>query len=329
MKKEYIAGLLLLLAIAYLSQFLSELVVAGGKHPLEASAIAVVIGILLRNVRLVPARCEDGVKTADKILIYGIVLLGSGLTFQLIAEQGIPILSIIVVTMLVGFFLIFALARLFNLSDTLSVLLAAGTTICGTSAIAIVAPLIKAKDSETSYAIGTVALFGLLAIFVYPELGHLVGASDISFGVFAGTAIHSTPQVVGAGFIYSDLAGQTATAVKLVRNCFMAPIAMVLAIWYSRKDSDGAKINLEKAFPWFLFGYFIMAFLSSKGYFTKQGIDTFTNAGKFMILIGMAGVGLSTQLSAFKDVGVKPLLIGFLGSVIVAVVSGVMIQMLL
>ena len=109
----------------------------------------------------------------------------------------------------------------------------------------------------------------------------------------------------------------------------MAPIAMVLAIWYSRKDSDGAKINLEKAFPWFLFGYFIMAFLSSKGYFTKQGIDAFTNAGKFMILIGMAGVGLSTQLSAFKDVGVKPLVIGFLGSVIVAVVSGVMIQMLL
>jgi uncharacterized integral membrane protein (TIGR00698 family) len=323
-------GILLLVAVALVSRYASELVQLGGKHPLEESALAVIIGILLRNLLTLPSAVKNGISSSEKLLVLGIVLMGAGLDVAKISSQGVKMLEIILVPMVIGFFLIYFLARKMNLPMGLGVLLAVGTTICGTSAIAVTAPLIKSREEETSYAVGTVALWGLVAILLYPYLGHLAHASDFAFGVFAGTAIHSTPQVIGAGYIFSDAAGQTATAVKLVRNCFMAPVAILIAIWYSRaagKDSV-AKVNILRAFPWFLFGYFLMAAGNSWGMFSAQFIEQSTAAGKFLILLGMAGVGLSTNFAAFKSVGLKPLLVGLIGSIIVAAVSAGMIAAL-
>lgn len=233
-----------------------------------------------------------------------------------------------------SFFVIFILGKIFKLPAALALLLSVGTTICGGTAIAITAPLIKAKEEETSYAIGTIALWGLIAILLYPQIAHLWGVPDISFGVFAGTAIHSTPQVVGAGFIFSDIAGKTATAIKLVRNCFMVPLAFFIAIWYAKNilaktKSEGASIQIARAFPWFLFGYFLMAGLNTRGYFSPEGVKTFAASGKFLILLGLSGIGLNTAFSSFKKVGLKPLIVGFLGSLFVAACSIAMITFLL
>jgi uncharacterized integral membrane protein (TIGR00698 family) len=236
--------------------------------------------------------------------------------------------------MTVSYFVIYALGRLFRLSPTLSTLLSVGTTICGGSAIAITAPLIKAKEEETSYAIGTIALWGLGAILFYPQIARAFGVGDIAFGVFAGTAIHSTPQVVGAGFIFSDLAGKTATAVKLVRNCFMAPLAFLIAAWFTRTHLQAAarekkRVNWVKAFPWFLFGYFVMAGLNTAGYFSAKGIAGLSWLGRSLIIIAMAGIGLGTVFSAFRKVGLKPLVVGLLGAMVVAACSILMISLLL
>jgi uncharacterized membrane protein YadS len=139
---------------------------------------------------------------------------------------------------------------------------------------------------------------------------------------------------VGAGFIFSDLAGKTATAVKLVRNCFMVPVAFLIAVWYANtimksQKGQGARMNVAKAFPWFLFGYFVLAGLNTQGYFSAKGIQAFNTAGKFLILLGLAGIGLNTVFSSFKKVGFKPLFIGFFGAVIVAGCSILMIHLLL
>src|SRR5205807_895270 len=125
-------------------------------------------------------------------------------------------------------------------------LLAVGTCICGGTAIALVAPLIRAKEEETSYAVAVIALWGVAAILIYPLGAHELGVSNEDFGLFAGTAIHSTPQVVGAGIVYSEESGKIATAVKLVRNCFMAPLAMLIALWFATqqvRDEAGPKVN--------------------------------------------------------------------------------------
>ena len=274
---QFLPGLLLLLALAIVSSYASELVVMGGKHPLEASALAVILGIFVANVGMLPQSCKPGIFLGEKLLVFGIVLMGAGLNIGKIATQGPAMLAIILVTMSVGFFLIYILGKLFTLPPALALLLAVGTTICGTTAIAITAPLIKAPEEETSYAVGTVALWGLVAILLYPYLGHLMQASDFNFGVFAGTAIHSTPQVIGAGFIYSDIAGQTATAVKLVRNCFIAPVAILIAMWFAHNlktvDPTAKGLNLKRVFPWFLFGYFFMAACNSFGLFSTQAVS--------------------------------------------------------
>ncbi|MGB3862164.1 MAG: putative sulfate exporter family transporter [Candidatus Aminicenantaceae bacterium] len=334
MKKEFLPGWILMLVVALIATSLSKLVEVGGKHPIEAVVIAIILGILLRNLGLVPKICIPGIKAFEKILILGIVLIGSSLNFKNFASQGLHILTIIVVTMTISFFVIYILGKVFKLPSALAILLAVGTTICGGSAIAVTAPLIKAKEEETSYAIGTIALWGLIAIIFYPKIAQLLGVSDINFGVFAGTAIHSTPQVVGAGFIFSDLAGKTATAVKLVRNCFMVPLAFLIAVWYTRnvlmsRKSQETHINVAKAFPWFLFGYFIMAGMNTLGYITSEGVKAFNSAGRFLILVGLAGIGLNTVFSSFKKVGIKPLIVGLFGSLVVAGCSILMITLLM
>lgn len=334
MKTEYFPGWALMLLVATASTFLSRLVKVGGKHPVESVILAILLGMLLRNLNLVPKPCLPGIKAFEKVLILGIVLIGASLDFRTIGSQGSNMLIIILTTMVIGFSLIYFLGKIFRLSWALAILLTVGTTICGESAIAVTAPLIKAKEEETSYAIGTIALWGLAAIILYTKLAQILGVSDIHFGIFAGTAIHSTPQVVGAGFIFSDLAGQTATAVKLVRNCFMVPAAFLVAIWHTKSSLAsqkiaGTRVNLTKAFPWFLFGYFIMAGMNTMGYFSAQGIRVLGQAGKFLVLLGLAGVGLNTVFGAFKSVGIKPLIVGFLGALVVASSSLIMISLLL
>jgi len=334
MKKENLPGWILMLGVGVLSIFLSKLIVIGGKNPIEAAVIAILIGILIRNTGVLPSLFLPGIKAFEKILILGIVLIGASLNFKNIGSQGANMLIIILVTMTVSFFVIYFLGRLFKLPFGLAVLLSVGTTICGGSAIAVTAPLIKAKEEETSYAIGTIALWGFVAILLYPKIAQMLSVTDMNFGVFAGTAIHSTPQVVGAGFIFSDLAGKTATAVKLVRNCFMVPVAFLIAVWYANtimknQQEKGTRMNVAKAFPWFLFGYFLLAGLNTQGYFSAEGIQAFNTAGRFLILLGLAGIGLNTVFSSFKKVGLKPLFIGFIGALFVAGCSILMIHLLL
>ncbi len=334
MRKEFLPGWVLMLALGTAAIFLSKLVVIGGKNPIEAAVIAILLGILIRNLGILSSIFLPGIKSFEKILILGIVLIGASLNFQDIASQGPNMLAIILVTMIISFFVIYFLGKIFNLPTSLAILLSVGTTICGGSAIAVTAPLIKAKEEETSYAIGTIALWGLVAIILYPKIAQMLAVTDMNFGVFAGTAIHSTPQVVGAGFIFSDQAGKTATAVKLVRNCFMVPLAFLIAVWYANsvlrsQRQEGTRVNVAKAFPWFLFGYFLMAGLNTQGYFSPEGVKAFSAAGRFMILLGLAGIGLNTVFSSFKKVGLKPLVVGFIGALVVAGCSIFLIHLLL
>jgi len=327
MKKEFLAGWSLMLGLALIGRFLQGLVVVGGSKPIEAAIVAIIIGVVLRNLKLIPAIFEPGIKAFEKPLIIGIVLYGTALNFNKMLAHGPSILATILITMSVGFLAIYYLGRLFGLPPRLRMLLGVGTTICGGSAIAVTAPLIEAKEEETSYAITTIALWGLVAILLYPLAAKAIPAvTDQAFGIFAGTAIHSTPQVVGAAFIYSDAAGKIATAVKLVRNCFMIPMAFVAAYWAARKrlsqaSATGKKVDFMRAFPWFLFGFFLMALLGTKGFFTDFGLKQLTNAGKFLILMGLAGIGMNTRISAFKGIGLRPLVVGLIGSIIVAGLS--------
>ncbi len=330
---KFLPGWIYLAVITLAAHFSSTLVAVGGKHPLEATALAILFGMLLKHFGYVSDKASAGIKHGDKALLVGIVLLGASLDFNTLVASGTQMITIVIATMLVGFIAISLLGRLFGLSPNLSLLLAVGTTICGGTAIAVTAPLIKAKEEETSYAIGTITLWGVLAIFLYPFIAHQFSTTEYDFGLFAGAAIHSTPQVVGAAFIYSELSGKIATTIKLIRNCFIAPFSLLISFWYQRKTlksnpgSVSMNQDLSKSFPWFLFGFFIMAGINSAGFFTEAHVSTLTSLAKWLILISMAAIGLSVDILAFKKIGVRPLIVGFLGALVVALVAALAIQM--
>ncbi|RIL11124.1 MAG: hypothetical protein DCC75_02970 [Proteobacteria bacterium] len=332
MNLKPLPGWAVLVILSLLSLWLSQLVVVGGKHPLEASALVIILGMLIANRLCLPAILEPGFKGSEKLLAWGIVLMGASLDLSKVFAESASILLIILCTMVIGGAATFAAARIFALSRTFSWLLALGTVICGGTAIAVAAPLIRAKDEETSYAVATISLWGLLALFLYPAFAAALGVSDFSFGVFAGTSIHSTPQVVGAGFIYSELAGNTATAIKLVRNCFIAPAALLAAIWFQSNQVGGGISpgrGLLRAFPWFLFGFFLMSILYSRGVISPSQGRSFSEAGKFLILLGMAGVGVNTKLANIVRSGLRPLLVGLIGALTVALTSAALIYSIL
>jgi uncharacterized membrane protein YadS len=249
MKKEFFPGWLLMAALGVLSMLLSKLVVAGGKHPLEATALAVIIGLLARNLGLVPAFFHAGIRQFEKPLIWGVILIGATLNFRDIGSQGPRMLAIILVTMTVSYLVIYALGRMFKLSPTLSTLLSVGTTICGGSAIAITAPLIKAKEEETAMPSDDHAL-GLAAILFIPRSPRRSGLAT-SLSEFS-PAQRSTPHRKSCAGSSFRPGRKTATAVKLVRNCFMAPWPLIAA-WFTRTHPLAAakekKGQSARAFP--------------------------------------------------------------------------------
>jgi uncharacterized integral membrane protein (TIGR00698 family) len=323
MRSSYVSGWVLMAMVAVAALLVSKLVVVAGKEPLEPALLAISIGMLVRSRGGIPAACEVGLARSEHVLSAGIVLMGAELHFARLVEQGGAIVAVIVTTMLAGIAGIYALGRVFRLPKKLALLLSVGTTICGGTAIAIVAPIVRAPEDETSYAIGTISLWGLTAILIYPLIAHQLEVRDVAFGVFAGTAIHSTPQVVGAGFLYSELAGHIATAVKLIRNCFIAPVvlALVLAEAPRQLPTAGGARSLRRIFPWFLSGFFVVAVLGNLGLLHGSVAAWMGAGGKQLLLIGMAGVGLNTNLGALRRIGLRPLVVGLLGSIVVAAVS--------
>ena len=178
-----------------------------------------------------------------------------------------PIVSI---TILSGLFLAFVLRKLFNIDYTISTLIGAGTSICGATAIATISPIINAKKEQSAYAITIIAIFGTIAMSLYPFLVDYIFDSPLAKGIFLGTSIHDTSQVIGAGLIYVEQFGSpevldTTTITKLTRNSFMI-IVIPLVAYLSYKHSNintnsNISFNYKKAFPFFVIGFIFLALL--------------------------------------------------------------------
>lgn len=317
-------------AIALLSRWISRLIVVNGTHPLEAIMIGIILGAAARNIGLVPKKWEPYLKRFETPLLWGIMLLGAGFSIKIATDLPLSLI-VIFSTMIVGFFFIYHIGRRAGLPEKLSALLAVGTTICGGSAIAITSPLIRAKEEETSYSVSVIVIAAFALLIMLPILGNFFGLSQTAFGIWSGTAVHNTPQTIGTGYIFGDEAGQVATIVKLTRNMFMILVAVLVSLWFGVKEAGKGKLGKKaifKAFPWVLFGYIAMAICAVKGYFSPEGISFFKTAGKFLILMGMVGIGFGTSFRDVKRFGFKPLLVGLFGALVVSGVSLGMLKLL-
>lgn len=330
---------------------------AGKSSPLSGVLVAILVGIILRNVLPLPQSLQPGIQFAvTKLLRLGIIFVGIKLSLLDVLKLGAWGIPIVVTAITSGLVLITWFNKMLRLPERLGTLIAAGTGICGVTAIVSTAPAIKAEQREVAYAVANVTLFGLLGMFLYPYVAHALLATSEQVGLFLGTAVHETAQVVGAALAYKevfrdDVAFQAATVTKLTRNLFLAVVVPLMAFYYLRRqqangEGEGdSRVNVAKLFPMFVLGFLAMALVRSVGDATLGGGAAFgvwsaegwkaltTTIGeqwgsRYLLGTAMAAVGLGTSFSVFKGLGLKPFAVGFVGALLVGVV-GLVLSLLL
>ncbi|MGD0471606.1 MAG: putative sulfate exporter family transporter [Candidatus Velthaea sp.] len=323
-----IPGLALVLAVAVVARLLSR---CTGAFP--DVAIALVAGMLLRNLVGLPAGINPGIAfTLRYLLRAAIILFGAGLTFAAIAHAGAATLALVGLCFIMAMGLGLALARAFRLPGVVGLLIGAGTAICGGSAILALGPLVRAKDEEIAYAISTIFTFNVIALLLYPPLGHLFHFSQIAFGSWSGTAVNDTSVVVATGYIYGAKAGAVATIVKLTRTMLLVPLAIVVGLRGDAQASNGARAGapladagiwrrVTRTIPWFIFGFVAMAALNSVGAFSVDTARVLTATAAFFIVMVLAGVGLNVDVAQIGRLGLRPLAVGILLATVMAGVS--------
>jgi uncharacterized integral membrane protein (TIGR00698 family) len=350
-----IAAFLVMLAGFWLAEIIGQWILAAqglsGSSPLSGVPVAIVLGLLLRNLLPLPASLNPGLKfSTTTILRLGIVVVGIRLSVFDVLKLGIAGLPVVLAAILTGLVFVTWFNKKLGLPPRLGTLIAAGTSICGVTAIVSTAPAIDADEREVAYAVANVVAFGLFGMLTYPYLAHAILPTSETIGLFLGTAVHDTSQVVGAALTYKQVYGddivlRVATVTKLTRNIFLAAVIPVLT-WMHLKASatsatgaKGAKVSVAALVPGFVVGFLAMAVVRSLGDWTltrsgaafgvwgaAQWASLTKSLGDYwasQILLGtaMAAVGLNTNFAVFKGVGLKPFAVGMAGALVVGAVG--------
>ncbi len=325
------AGILFSLLLAIAATWLGTMFPIIG-----APVFGIVLGIVISNFFGKPEWIKQGVKfTSKKILQYAIIFLGAGLSLNQVWKTGMESFYIMLITLSFALVSAYGLGKLLKIPYNLTSLIGVGTAICGGSAIAAISPIIEADDKEVAYSISTIFLFNVIAVLVFPPLGHLLGFSDKAFGLWAGTAVNDTSSVVAAGYAFSSKAGEYATIVKLTRTTMIIPISLIFAAVTMFKKRRNAKsqgmvhYSFIKIFPWFIIGFLAASLLNTLSVLNASTAAYLSSIGKFMIVMALSAVGLSADFGEMLKTGFKPILLGFIvwigvsaASIVVQLITG-------
>ena len=322
---EVLPGFLLALVIAACAKWLEGLLPI---HLIGASVIALFLGMGLHHIRKPSAGLVRGLKfTSKKILKSAIILLGASLSIGVVLNIGRLSLTVMVFTLLTCFGGGYFVGRALGLNWKLSNLISAGTGICGSSAIAAIAPAIDAEDQDIAYAMSATFLFDMVMIVLFPILGRAMGLDDMAYGLWAGTAVNDTSSVVAAGYAFSEGAGDFATMVKLTRTLAIIPTVLVFSLIEVREKRKAGvadqeeKVKVTSIIPWFILGFLGMAVLNSLGVFPQELSLGLKELSKFLMVAALAAIGLNTDFREMRKSGINPMIHGFIISALVVVVA--------
>ena len=328
--KQLGPGLLLCLALAVPCWLLGKAFpIVGG--PVFAILVGMIVTLFYRN----KAGTQAGIAyTSKKILQYAVILLGFGLNLSEIAKVGATSLPIIVSTISTSLIVSFVLYKLLNMPANISTLIGVGSSICGGSAIAATAPVIRADDEEIAQSISVIFLFNILAALIFPTLGGVLGLSNEGFGLFAGTAVNDTSSVTAAASAWDGMHPgantlDQATIVKLTRTLAIIPITLVLAVWQTAKvkrtgGAQESSFSLKKVFPFFILFFVLASVITTAAASAGVAASTFQpfkELSKFFIIMAMGAIGLNTDLVKLVRTGGKPIFMGLCCWLAIAAVS--------
>lgn len=324
-------GIALLLGIGYGGKVIDRVIDAFGRnHGLklpqgEYILWAILLGLTLANTIGVPAIFRAGAATYEFWLKLGIVLLGSRfLIGDMLHLGGI---SLLLVVFEIAFSLVFMtmLGRGFQLKPKLTSLLAIGSSVCGVSAILASCGVIGADDEDTSYAVAAILALGVMSLVLFPVVGHALHLNDRAYGLWAGLAVDNTAEATAAGAIYSDAAGKVAVLAKTCRSATLGFVVLGYALyWESRgqaKRVSNKALFLWQKFPKFVLGFLLISLLASLGFFNHAQMVSIGNLSRWAFLLAFAGVGFRSNLRELGKQGARPLLVGVLGEVAIALIT--------
>ncbi|GAB2463613.1 YeiH family protein [Jatrophihabitans fulvus] len=307
---------------------IAALATVGGRFvPLVgAPVIGIVVGVVWRLAAGVHPRLDAGIdRSKGFVLQLAVVVLGTQLSLGQIADVGLGSLPVMLCTLAACLAVAYVVGRRLGVDGDLRTLVGVGTAICGASAIAAAGPVLKARSNHIAYAVSTIFLFNVVAVLVYPPLGHALGMSQTDFGLFAGTAVNDTSSVVATASEYGPAATDHAVVVKLVRSLMIIPVCLALAAVVRRREAraTGAVVRVHplRLVPWFLVGFVLVAALNTLGAVPSGAHGALSHVSLFLITTALVGIGLSTNPSELRRTGPRPLLLGLVLSVTVAATS--------
>ncbi len=275
------------------------------------------------------SQTQAGINYSSKtILQTAVVLLGFGLNLKQVLAVGSQSLPIILATILTALLLAFPLKKILNLDRHIATLVAVGSSICGGSAIAATAPVIKAKEEDVAQAISVIFLFNILAALLFPTLGHALGLSNDGFALFAGTAVNDTSSVTATATAWDNLYHANtldgATIVKLTRTLAIIPITLGLSFYEMKRHQTGDRNNafkLKKVFPTFILYFILASLVTTVLPLPTPLINFLKNTSKFFIVMAMSAIGLNTNIANLFKRGGKAIIMGGLSWFFISFVS--------
>jgi uncharacterized integral membrane protein (TIGR00698 family) len=295
-------------------------------------SVALLLGLFWRLIMHVPEHHHIGIGfSAKQLLRAGIVLLGVRLNFELIARSGYKILFLDVIVIAFGVAFITWLGKRAGLQGQLPLLLAVGSSICGASAVAATAPVIRARDSDIALAIPLCSVFGTIAALGLTFAQTFLQLKPATYGILTGSTLHEVAQVVAAASAVPG-ALQTGTMVKLLRVLLLVPVVLGLAQLFKRKDAKAAPMQK----PWFVGGFFLMGLVNSALLFAlpqfhmlwvelDQQVLTVAN---FLMAMAMAGLGLQVDMATLRTHGLAAIRVAVIGWGALLVVAGTVMYFL-
>lgn len=294
----------------------------------SAMLIAIILGILVRNLVPLPAWLEPGIAyTAKRILRVGVVLLGLQVALGDILGLGAGMIVVVVAIVTIGVLGTLIMGRMLAISRTQTLLIACGFSICGAAAVAAADGVIETKDGEEVVtAVALVVLYGTVMIFALPAVAGWIGLSTHQSALWAGGSIHEVAQVVAAGGIIGGSALATAVVVKLARVLMLAPVMAGISIARRRQiarsaDPDARGGKMPPIMPLFVAGFIVMVVVRSTGILPVEVLSVMKVIQSALLGAAMFALGAGVRLSMFRRVGFRPFILATASTVLVAGVA--------
>lgn len=315
--KEILPGIVLALFVSFFCQYMSKFEITQWIGP---GIMSLFMGATISQLFVNKKLFIKGSKFVQKhFLKISIILMGGTFQIKQVYEVGRASVLVIIGTLLISFLGGSVLRKILKMDWKMSSLISAGVGVCGGSAIAALAPTIEADPEQISYSMTIILIFDLILIVLFPFIGHILNLSDLSFGLWVGTAINDTSSVVAAGYSYSKYAGDFAMIVKLTRTLSIIPIVIIFGYIYQKNNKND--VEVRKVFPWFILYFLLMVFARSGGLIPNEASQFFQSLSKFLMVVALFSVGFNTDLKSFKKLGYLPILYGVTISVLIVIVS--------